>query len=135
MERGRFARVISERLRDVREFHNGSARCRCLGADLDPAASNPEQLLVLAWATCLNATAQVINGGAARTSVRVEVALVDAEPGPGFEFHVHAYLSLEGASLAETEKLLAAAEARCPVSKLLRGATTVRAHAEPYSAP
>lgn len=106
-----------------------------LGADLDPTASNPEQLLALAWATCLNATAQVINGGAARTAVRVEVALVDAEPGPGFEFHVHAYLSLEGASLAETEKLLAAAEARCPVSKLLRGATTVRAHAEPYSAP
>ncbi len=105
-----------------------------LGANLDPAASNPEQLLALAWATCLNATAQVINGGAARTAVRVEVALVDAEPGPGFDFHVDAYLSLEGASLTETEELLAAAEARCPVSKLLRGATTVRAHVEPYSA-
>lgn len=106
-----------------------------LGADLDPAASNPEQLLALAWATCLNATAQVINGGSARTAVRVEVALVDAEPGPGFDFHVDAYLSLEGVSLTETKELLAAAEARCPVSKLLRGATTVQAHVEPYSAP
>ena len=106
-----------------------------LSADLDPAASNPEQLLALAWATCLNATAHVINGGAARTAVRVDVALMDAEPGPGFEFHLDAYLSLEGGSMAETEELLAAAEARCPVSKLLREATTVRAHAEPYSAP
>ncbi len=105
-----------------------------LGTDLDPAASNPEQLLALAWATCLNATAQVLASGAARTAVRVEVALVDAEPGPGFEFQVDAYLSLEGGSTAETEELLAAAEARCPVSKLLRGATTVRAHAEAFAA-
>lgn len=103
-----------------------------LGEGIDPSASNPEQLLALAWATCLNATAQVLVNGEKRTAVRVEVALEDAEPGPGYLFRVDGYLSLEGASLAETEELLLAAEARCPVSNLLHGASTVGAHAEPY---
>lgn len=105
-----------------------------LNPDRDSAASNPEQLLALAWATCLNATAQVIVFGARRTAVRVEVELHDAEPGPGLEFHVDAYLSAEGADSAETERVLAAAHARCPVSKLLASASTVHVHAEEYVA-
>lgn len=100
----------------------------------DSDATNPEQLLALAWATCLNATAQVIVGGARRTAVRVEVGLHDARPGPGLEFHVDAYLSAEGAEVAEVERVLAAAHARCPVSKLLAGAATVRVHTEDYAA-
>ncbi len=105
-----------------------------LGADVDPAASNPEQLIALAWATCLNATAQVLVRGRKRTAVRVEVALEDADPGPGYLFRVDAYLSLEGADLAETTKLLKAADARCPVSKLLHASPTAHAHAELYEA-
>lgn len=104
-----------------------------LRADRDLAATNPEQLLALAWATCLNATAQAIVGKTRRTAVRVEVELHDADPGPGLEFRVEAYLSAEGADQAETERILTAAHARCPVSKLLQGATTLAVHTEPYA--
>lgn len=104
-----------------------------LGAAPDAAATNPEQLLALAWATCLNGTAHVIVEGRTRTTVRVEVELHAAAPGPGYEFRVHAFLSVEGADAAETERILAAAHARCPVSKLLHAATTVRVSTEPYT--
>lgn len=104
-----------------------------LSAAPDPAASNPEQLLALAWATCLNSTARVIVARARRTAVRVEVELHEADPGPGYEFHVHAYLSAEGADATETERILTAAHARCPVSKLLSNAATVLVYAESYN--
>ena len=102
-----------------------------LAADFDPTASNPEQLLALAW-VCLNATAQAIVRGERRTTVRVEVELHPVDSGPGYEFHVDGYLSAEGLSDAETADLVAAAHARCPVSKLIGGAATVHAHAEAY---
>jgi len=104
-----------------------------LAADFDPAAANPEQLLALAWVTCLNATAQAILAGERRSSVRATVELhAAAAPGAGYEFHADAYLSVDGADDAETQRVLAAAHARCPVSKLLRDASTVHVHAEPY---
>lgn len=105
-----------------------------LSANPDPAATNPEQLLALAWATCLNSTAQAIVRAAQRTAVRVEVELHDADPGPGYEFHVDAYLSVEGADHTETLRVLESAHSRCPVSRLLRSAATVHVHAEPYAA-
>ena len=105
-----------------------------LATDLDPSASNPEQLLALAWATCLNSTAQVIVTGERRTAVRVEVELHAADPGPGYEFHVDAFVSVEGVDEAEAQRVLDAAHARCPVSKLLREAATVRVHTELYAA-
>ena len=104
-----------------------------LGANPDPDATNPEQLLALAWATCLNSTAQAIVKRRRRTAVRVEIELHSAETGAGYEFHVDAYLSLEGGSPDETAELLASADARCPVSKLLAGAATVRVHTEEYA--
>lgn len=103
-----------------------------LGADFGQSATNPEQLLALAWATCFNATAQRIVERQRRTAVRVEVGLHQADA--GYEFHVDAYLSVEGATDAETAEIAAAAHARCPVSKLLRTAPTVHVHAEPYEA-
>ena len=96
-------------------------------------ATNPEQLLALAWATCLNATAQVIVGGASRTRVRVTAELHDLLPEVGYVFEVDAYLSVEGVEMTETARVLEAAHARCPVSKLLGSAPTVRIHAEPYA--
>lgn len=105
-----------------------------LGANPDPDATNPEQLLALAWATCLNSTAQAIVKRRQRTAVRIEVELHSVEVGIGYEFRVDAYLSAEGASPDETAALLASANARCPVSKLLAGSATVRAHPEPYTA-
>ncbi|MEJ6554939.1 OsmC family protein [Microbacterium esteraromaticum] len=104
-----------------------------LAPNPDPDASNPEQLLALAWSTCLNATAQALVKRERRTAVRIEVELHDAAEGPGYEFHVDAHLSAEGLTLAETEDLLERAHARCPVSKLLHGASTVRVHAEEYA--
>lgn len=103
-----------------------------LTPDRDPSGSNPEQLLALAWATCLNATARVIVAGERRTTVRVEVELHDADVG-GYEFRVDAYLSVEGASPQEAEQVLAAAHDRCPVSRLLRDAATARVHTEAYA--
>lgn len=105
-----------------------------LATDFDPSASNPEQLLALAWVTCLNATAQAIVRGERRTTVRVEVELHPVESDPGYEFHVDGYLSAEGLSDAETADLLAAAHSRCPVSKLIGGAATVHTHTETYAA-
>lgn len=104
-----------------------------LNPDRDPSGTNPEQLLALAWATCLNATAQAVVARKQRTAVRIEVELHDAAPGPGLEFHVDAYLSVEGADAAQTERVLEAAHARCPVSKLLGGAATVAVHGEAYT--
>lgn len=104
-----------------------------LAMDFDEAATNPEQLLALAWATCLNSTAQVIVDRATRTAVRVTAELHDLLPDVGYVFEVDAYLSVEGADVAETERVLAAAHSRCPVSKLLHSAATVRVHAEPYA--
>lgn len=104
-----------------------------LSADFDESASNPEQLLALAWATCLNATAQAVVAERRRTAVRVEVELHDADAG-GFEFRVDAFLSAEGTTAAEREDIMARAHARCPVSKLLAGASTVRVHTEEYVA-
>lgn len=104
-----------------------------LSADFDETASNPEQLLALAWVTCLNATAKAIVRGERRTSVRATVELHPAEPGPGYEFRADAYLSAEGMSAADAEKLLASAHRRCPVSKLLAGAATVHVHAEEWA--
>lgn len=104
-----------------------------LNPDRDPAGTNPEQLLALAWATCLNATAQAIVARRSRTAVRVEVELHDAAAGPGFEFHVDAYMSVEDASVEEAQRVLDAAHTRCPVSKLIGGAATVAVHAEEFA--
>lgn len=103
-----------------------------LNPDRDPAGTNPEQLLALAWATCLNATAQAVVARRTRTAVRVEVELHDASTG-GYEFHVDAFLSVQDASGEETERVLDAAHARCPVSKLIGSAATVAVHSEQFA--
>lgn len=96
----------------------------------EPGATNPEQLLALAWATCLRATASVLT--TARPRVRVEVEMRDAEERVGFEFHVTAVVAAEGLDLAEAEALATAAHARCPISRLLHGASTVHVRGEAW---
>lgn len=105
-----------------------------LSPDPDPSATNPEQLLALAWATCLNATAQAVVKGVRATAVRVEVALRDAEGRDGYEFTADAFVSGEGMDAAETASLAAAAHARCPVSRLLHASPLISVQSEPYSA-
>lgn len=104
-----------------------------LNPDRDPSGTNPEQLLALAWATCLNATAQAVVARRTRTAVRVEVELHDASTGTGYEFHVDAFMSVEDASRETTRRVLDAAHARCPVSKLIGGAATVAVHDEAWA--
>jgi len=100
----------------------------------DPAASNPEQLLALSWATCLNATAQAVVQRERRTAVRVEVAMRDAEGRTGYEFVVTAFVSAEGLDEVATARLAADAHDRCPVSRLLHGAGTVAVEPEAWVA-
>ncbi|MEI2268091.1 OsmC family protein [Microbacterium sp. No. 7] len=104
-----------------------------LSPDADLSRSNPEQLLALAWATCLDATLQAIVKGAQRTRVRVEVELHDSPERGGYEFHVTAFLSAEGRTLGETDELVTAAHDRCPISRLLQGAATVGIRAEDWA--
>ncbi len=104
-----------------------------LNPERDPAGTNPEQLLALAWATCLNATAQAVVARTSRTAVRVEVELRDAASGSGYEFQVDAYLSVEGASDDESQRVLEGAHARCPVSKLIGESATVAVHTEAWA--
>lgn len=105
-----------------------------LDATADAAATNPEQLLALAWATCLNATAQVIVAGERKTAVDVEVELHEAAGRAGYEFHVTAHVSADGLDEASTRSLAEAAHARCPVSRLLQAAATVWVRPAVYAA-
>lgn len=104
-----------------------------LSPDADLSRSNPEQLLALAWATCLDATLQAIVKKSHRTRVRVEVELQDSPSRGGYEFHVTAFVSAEGRTIAETEDLVTAAHDRCPISRLLQGAATVALRAEGWA--
>lgn len=108
-----------------------------VSSPLDPlrpaGTSDPEQLLALAWATCLNATAQAVLRGQRRTAVRVDVELADATDRAGYEFHMIATVSAEGLDDEATRELAAAAHERCPVSRLLHGASTVQVTTERYA--
>lgn len=96
-------------------------------------ATNPEELLALAWATCLGASARVVAGADRCIDVRVEVDLVDDPDGPGFAFVPTAVLWVDGATADEAEALAAAAHERCPMSKLLSGRGRAIVRTEPYA--
>lgn len=104
-----------------------------LSPDFDASASNPEQLLALAWATCLNATAQAVARRRYRTAVRVEVELQDSPERGGYEFAVAAFVSAEGQDAASVSALAEQAHARCPVSRLLAGSATVAVRTEEWA--
>lgn len=88
-------------------------------------ATNPEELLALSWATCLNAAARVVAGPGVEVEARAEVSLHPRSDGDGFEFSARAELRFDGAGDAEAAGLAAAAHARCPVSRLLAGRSPV----------
>lgn len=98
----------------------------------DPATTDPEELLALAWATCLSASARIVAPGR-EVTVRVEVALHEDPDGPGFAFTPTAYVSFAGSEPREAQRLAASAHARCPVSKLLSGRGTATVIAEPHA--
>lgn len=88
-------------------------------------ATNPEELLALSWATCLNAAARVIAGPGVEVAASATVSLHRRIDGNGFEFAAHAQLRFAGKDAVESERLTAEAHARCPVSRMLSGASQV----------
>lgn len=88
-------------------------------------ATNPEELLALSWATCLNAAARVVAGPGVDVEARAEVSLHPRLDGEGFEFSARAELRFAGKTAAESAELAAAAHARCPVSRMLGGQSPV----------
>lgn len=88
------------------------------------AGADPEQLLGMAWSTCLNATLEVVLGEAgiaARSTARVDVELHRDPSGVGYRFVPRAVVAVEGLSPAQAAPHAEAAHARCPISKLLTG--------------
>ncbi|SMY12116.1 Organic hydroperoxide reductase OsmC/OhrA [Brevibacterium jeotgali] len=94
--------------------------------------TNPEELLALAWATCLSGSARVVAPGRDVT-VRVEVALHGDATGSGFAFTPTAFVSFADTDAEAADRLAASAHARCPISKLLSGRGTATVVAVPHS--
>ena len=88
-------------------------------------ATNPEELLALSWATCLNAAARVVAGPGIEVEARAEISL-HARTAGGYEFSGDAQLRFVGVPLDEARALAAAAHERCPVSRMLSGRSAVR---------
>ncbi len=96
------------------------------GAGSAPAGTtNPEELLALSWATCLNAAARVVAGVGVEVSARVEISLHARGAADGYEFSGRAELFFAGIEEPQAEALAAAAHARCPVSRMLAGTSRV----------
>lgn len=84
---------------------------------------NPEQFLAMAWSTCLGETLRVVlaeRGLPHQSQVSVEVGL-HRDPAGGYRFAPRADVTIEQMTTDEAQPLVAAAHARCPVSKLLTG--------------
>lgn len=84
---------------------------------------NPEQLLAMAWSTCLGETLRVVlaeHGLPHGSHVSVEVGL-HRDPSGGYRFAPRALVTINAMAPDEAQPLLDAAHARCPVSKLLSG--------------
>lgn len=86
----------------------------------DPG-TNPEQLLALSWATCLNATIEILlknKGLDHKSRVEVQVDYIEADNGDHY-FDLLVLPSIEGLTIAAASPLIEAAEKRCPVSKIV----------------
>lgn len=91
------------------------------------AGTNPEQLIGLSLATCLNATLQAEEkrqGLLHESVVRVKVEFGPDEP--GYQFWLTAYVKIPQVDRATGAAMLATAEQRCPVAKLLAGSANVQ---------
>ncbi len=100
----------------------------------DLPGTNPEQLIGMAWATCLNATIRSIidkRGIENPSYVKVVVRLHPDTP-KGLYFELHAYAAIKDMPLEEVEKYLEFAHKHCPVSKLIGHSEHVGIHVETY---
>lgn len=95
--------------------------------DLESPGTNPEQLIGMALATCLNATLQAEEdrrGIPHQAQVRVIVELSKGKE--GFEFFVDGQIKLPHLDEVQAQEFLEIAEKRCPVSKLLKDSVNVK---------
>lgn len=97
---------------------------------------NPEQFLAMAWSTCFGETLRVVlrersaargaDGSAKPMIPEPEVTVTVAlhhDPAGGYLFVPRLSVRLDGLPAGEASGAVAAAHARCPVSKLLRSGT------------
>lgn len=92
----------------------------------DPG-TNPEELLGLSLSTCFNSTIQALlkGRGLKNTSqVEVHVDFVKAQK-DGYFFEVLVLAHIDDMAFEKADRIVQAAEKRCPVSKLLQGSETV----------
>lgn len=92
----------------------------------DTPGSNPEQLIGMALATCLNATIEAEEkrrGLKHQSEVRVGIDLRFDDP--GFQFVLDAQVKIPEVTPTIAQEILAKAEKRCPVAKLLAGSSNV----------
>lgn len=95
----------------------------------DTPGTNPEQLIGLALATCLNATieAEEKRRGLSHQSV-VRVGIKMGFDNPGFQFWLDAQVKIPQVSHDEAVTILEKCEKRCPVAKLLQNSDNVKVH-------
>ncbi|MDJ1371882.1 OsmC family protein [Gulosibacter molinativorax] len=87
--------------------------------------TNPEELLALAWATCLSESGRIVAGPSYPVQVRTRITLHKRHDGSSFEFRGRAELHFEGKDMDAATHLAEAAHARCPVSRMLSGQSEV----------
>ena len=90
---------------------------------------NPEELMGLAWSTCLNATLQALMERelkpTPKSQVDVEVTLISEGLGQGYTFELVARAAIQGLPIEQAQTYVEAAHKRCPVSKLIQASPTV----------
>ncbi|MFD1485094.1 OsmC family protein [Lacticaseibacillus baoqingensis] len=98
-----------------------------VSSPLTPAAgTNPEQLIGLALATCLNATLRLIEQrqhDALDAAVRVRVDM--GKDQAGYQFTLTAQVCLPQHDQAAAQQLLAQAQRECPIAKLVASSANV----------
>lgn len=86
------------------------------------AGTNPEQLIALSWATCLNATIEIalkrhgIKDVACEVAIQVDYKLNQETSITYFVFKVDIYIDL---ARNEADAIVYEAESRCPVSQII----------------
>lgn len=86
------------------------------------AGTNPEQLIALSWATCLNATIEIalkrhgIKDVASEVAIQVDYKLNQETSITYFVFKVDIYIDI---ARNEADAIVYEAESRCPVSQII----------------
>jgi len=86
------------------------------------AGTNPEQLIALSWATCLNATIEIalkrhgIKNVTSEVAIQVDYKLNQETKVTYFDFKVDVFLDLPR---DQAETIVYEAEGRCPVSQII----------------